>query len=87
LRLVEDAEPDELLRLRDEADADRVLDERLLDELDRFDPPLDLPVLRRSAIFALPRAANSWLDSSRKAALSHLAACSGPTSHCATTGA
>jgi hypothetical protein len=45
-----DAEPVELLRLRDDVDEDRVLDERLLDELDRFDPLLDLPVLRRSAI-------------------------------------
>src|SRR5215208_3609593 len=61
LRLVEEAEPDELLRLRDDADDDRlldarpfdalVLDERLLDELERFDPPPDLPVLRRSAIW------------------------------------
>jgi hypothetical protein len=33
---------------------DLLADERLLDELDRFDPPLDLPVLRRSAILAPP---------------------------------
>ena len=62
--MAEDAELDELLRLRDEADDDRLdddrlvedpLDERLLDELDRFEPPPDLPVLRRSAILAPPR--------------------------------
>lgn len=63
LRFVEEAEPDELLRLRD-ADDDRLLDallldERLLDELERFDPPLDLPVLRRSAIWH-PLVAATW---------------------------
>jgi hypothetical protein len=63
LRFVE-AEPDELLRLRDDADDDRLLDallldERLLDELERFDPPLDLPVLRRSAIWH-PLVAATW---------------------------
>jgi hypothetical protein len=56
--LADDAEPDELvLRLRDDAvdvrlleerppPEERLPDDRLLDELDRFDPP----VLRRSAI-------------------------------------
>jgi hypothetical protein len=65
LRFAEDAvrepEPDELLRLRGVLDDERLLedlllDERLLDErpleeLDRLDPPLDLPELRRSAIW------------------------------------
>jgi hypothetical protein len=90
LRLVEEPELDALVRLRDDADEERLLAERallarvllapelfalvllarlvpelfapellarlvperlLLDELDRFDPPLDLPVLRRSAIW------------------------------------
>jgi hypothetical protein len=39
---------------------DGLVDERLLDELDeldRFEPPLALPVLRRSAILAPPLAA------------------------------
>src|SRR5215213_5492865 len=53
LRFVEEPELAALLRLRDDADDERLLAERLLDgldELERFDPPLDLPVLRRSAI-------------------------------------
>src|SRR5215204_2914019 len=73
LRLVEDA--DELLRLRDDVDDARPLDERLVEELDRFAPPPDLPVLRRSAIWLPSFPANSWLDSSRNAGLSHLGAC------------
>jgi hypothetical protein len=93
LRLVDDPELDALVRLRDDADDERLLAERvllapellarvllapellalvllapvllapellarlvperlLLDALERFDPPLDLPVLRRSAIVA-----------------------------------
>src|SRR5215212_4945689 len=62
LRLVE-PELDALVRLREEADDERLLDERLLDELDeleRFDPPLDLPVLRRSAILGPPRVQLGW---------------------------
>jgi hypothetical protein len=91
LRLVDEPELDALVRLRDDADDerllaervllarlppdallpdallpddllpddrppdDRLVDARLLEELDRFDPPLDLPVLRRSAILAPPR--------------------------------
>jgi len=86
LRLVEEPELEELLPLRDDADEERLLaervlfarlppddlladerldearppddllaDDRLVDELERFAPPLDLPVLRRSAILAPPR--------------------------------
>jgi hypothetical protein len=84
--LVEEPELDALLRVRDDADDERLLAERvllarlppdallpdallpddrlvverLLDELDRFDPPLDLPVLRRSAIWLLPRCRFGW---------------------------
>jgi hypothetical protein len=85
--LVDEPELDALLPLRDDADDERLLAERVLlarlppeallpddrlvddrlldelDELDRFEPPLALPVLRRSAIW-LPLVA-AWLNSSR----------------------
>lgn len=64
LRVVEEPELDALVRvlarlldvlLPDALLPDERLEvERLLDELDRFAPPLDLPVLRRSAIFGSP---------------------------------
>ncbi len=55
LRLVADAELDELLRaevlrLREEAVDDRALDARPFAELAFLDPPLDFPVLLRSAM-------------------------------------
>ena len=60
-RLLPDFLADE--RLADERLADeRPPDDLLLDDVDRFDPPLDLPVLRRSAISPLPRRAAQGLS-------------------------
>jgi hypothetical protein len=93
LRFVAELELDALLRLLDDAADERLLAERVLlarvepellffelDELDRFDPPLDLPVLLRSAIRAPPLVPR-FLDCSRHAGLSHLGASGDPTSH------
>jgi hypothetical protein len=92
MRLVADAELEELLRdeplrLREEADEDRALDERPPDELDRLDPLLDFPVLRRSAMSLPLVCSDSWLNSSRNVGLSHLTTRGDPTSQRARTGA